>query len=44
MTMREHDERREGATALELLQRFLSQLTRLWAVVLAVGRYSEGTV
>ena len=36
MTMREHDERREGATALELLQRFLSQLTRLWAVVLAV--------
>ena len=36
MTMREHDERREGATALELLQRSLSQLTRLWAVVLAV--------
>ena len=34
--MRERDERREGATALELLQRFLGQLTRLWALVLAV--------
>ena len=36
MTMREHDEQREDITVLEILQRFFSQLTRLWAVVLAV--------
>ena len=34
--MREQEQRREGATAWELFQRFLGQLTRLWALVLAV--------
>lgn len=34
--MREQEQRRESATAWELFQRFLGQLTRLWALVLAV--------
>ena len=34
--MGEHQKTREGATALELAERFLRQLRRLWALVLAL--------
>ena len=42
--MGEHQKTREGATALELAERFLRQLRRLWALVLALTVLCSGVL